>query len=87
MQVDVAGDEMPEPGDPEQERGVEDVGADDLGDRERKTITMTRPKNVPLPTEVSPTTKPQVAPSADRDHPVTVREQEGRVVRLHAACG
>ena len=29
-----------------------------------KTITMIRPKNVPLPTEVSPTTKPQVAPSA-----------------------
>ena len=54
--------EVARAGDPEEERGVQEVGADharrESGNRSRSA----RPKNVPEPTEVSPTMKPNVAP-------------------------
>ena len=46
-----------------------------------KTSTITRPKNVPLPTEVRPTTNPQVAPS------VNAISLSRRVIRNGASSG
>ena len=85
VQVDVAGDEVAEPGDPEQRGRVEDVRADDLRARvSGKTNTITSPKNVPLPTEVRPTMKPKTAPIATAAILSAALEDES--ARRSAAC-
>ena len=50
-----------------------------------KTSSITRPKKVPLPTDVSPTTKPPLAPSATQISRSRFGEQEGRIGGLDAA--
>ena len=62
--VDVAVEQVRDPCDPEQDGGVEHVGADHLRRGERVANSIASPKNVPEPTEVSPTMKPPKAPIA-----------------------
>ena len=49
-------------GRPEQDRGVEDVRADDPTRRKRNTVISMIAISVPLPAELRPITKPVVAP-------------------------
>jgi len=64
VQIDIPLEQMAEAGDPEQ-RGAWKMSVPTiLAIVSGYTITMTSPKNVPLPTDVRPTMKPKTAPIA-----------------------
>ena len=66
VQVDVPVQQMAGAGDPEQQRGVQHVGADDpAAPTAGRASSIASPKNVPEPTDVSPTTNPN--DRADQD--------------------
>ncbi len=82
VQVDVAVEQVAGAGDPEQQRGVQHVGADDPACAvSGKTSSIASPKNVPEPTEVSPTTNPHDRADRDRDQLVAACQVERRVAR------
>ena len=84
-QVDVAGDEVAEAGDPEQRRRVEDVGADDLRQREREDEHHHEPEEGAAADRGQADDEAAGRAEREGDQLVAALEDERRVVGLDAA--
>src|SRR5206468_2577837 len=85
VQVDVAADEMSDPGDPQERGGVEDVGADDLRHRERVDEHHHEPEEGPAPDRGEADDEAEDSADRDGDHLVAPGQDEGTVAGPDAA--
>jgi hypothetical protein len=78
-------DEVTQARDPEEERRVEDVRADDLRGRQREDEQHHEGEERPAPDGREADDEPAAGAERDRDRAVASGHHEGRVARLHAA--